>query len=572
MQPLWIPDTMSTTISIIIPLYNKAPYIEDTIRSVLSQTFTDWEMLIIDNGSTDSGFEKARQIKDPRIVFLQCPEKGPSSARNLGIKNAKGKWIQFLDADDLLETTHFERQLETSLQNPSADIIVSNWQEFSDLNPENKALRQLNETEKTPENLRDSAVAFAIWPPHVAIIRHSVLTQNYFWPEELNSYLAEDVSFWFRLVTNFTVAYNAHAGATYRTQTPGARTDLRPEQWFEGVHKAVECNLSYIKENHLNLTIGQYENLARLFESIYILAYKKHSPDIQSKSITEADYWLDQYMKHTSKPKLSMTLRHLLGIKLFQVLIKIPNYFPAFARNFLFSLIYGFKGAPFHIGDHAIYLDVSLRRWNINIESAAHAALREHLKEGDVFIDVGANFGLHTIYAACLVGCKGHVFAFEPYSPAFKLLARNITLNKMKRQITVIPAALSNTSDRFLRFYVPPHDASGLTASLKSNLPDSKITHVLNMRLDDYWNKTNLPIKLIKIDVEGAELEVLRGAKGSLERFKPVLIIEVHSFALPDFGSTVEEMRNFLKELGYIETMLEGEQFKTNDYFQALYK
>ena len=78
------------TVSIITPLYNKAIYITDTIKSMLSQTYLDWEMLVVDNGSTDGSWEKAQQFQDSRIHFLQSPKQGPGAARNYGLTFAQG--------------------------------------------------------------------------------------------------------------------------------------------------------------------------------------------------------------------------------------------------------------------------------------------------------------------------------------------------------------------------------------------------------------------------------------------------------------------------------------------------
>lgn len=239
-------------------------------------------------------------------------------------------------------------------------------------------------------------------------------------------------------------------------------------------------------------------------------------------------------------------------------------------KNFYFKIYYGFKGVPFKIAEHFIHLDESLRRWNVGAELAAHQILQKYLQPGDVFIDVGANFGLHTLYGAKLVGEKGHVFSFEPVPLNLKLLRQNIALNKVAQQITIVSKAVSNSSDKFLPFYLPIEDVA-VTASLYPNTRNIQTLQVGNIRLDDYWHEINLPVKLIKIDVEGAELEVLKGAENLLKQWQPILLIEVHGFALPDFGTSVEELRVFLMNLGYQENLLPGEQFRNEDYFQALY-
>lgn len=90
--------------SIITPLYNKEDYIANTLKSVLNQNFKDFEIIIIDDGSTDDSIKVVSQFKDPRIIKIRQDNKGVSIARNLGIKHAKGDYIALLDADDLWKT------------------------------------------------------------------------------------------------------------------------------------------------------------------------------------------------------------------------------------------------------------------------------------------------------------------------------------------------------------------------------------------------------------------------------------------------------------------------------------
>jgi len=89
-------------VSIITPLYNSEVYIEACIQSVISQTYTNWEMIIIDDGSSDNSAEIVKSIVDKRIHLIKLPEnKGASFARNTAIEMAQGNYIAFLDADDL---------------------------------------------------------------------------------------------------------------------------------------------------------------------------------------------------------------------------------------------------------------------------------------------------------------------------------------------------------------------------------------------------------------------------------------------------------------------------------------
>lgn len=103
-------------ISVIIPLFNKEETIVQTIESVLIQDYENYELLVIDDGSTDASKEKISGIQSEKIVLTFKENGGPSSARNIGVRQATGKWIIFLDADDMLEKgalAHFAELIET---------------------------------------------------------------------------------------------------------------------------------------------------------------------------------------------------------------------------------------------------------------------------------------------------------------------------------------------------------------------------------------------------------------------------------------------------------------------------
>lgn len=89
-------------ISIVVPLYNKEQYVSHTLQSVLSQSFTDYEILVVNDGSTDHSMERVKEIKSDHIRCFSKPNGGSASARNLGVRNARGHWVMILDADDEL--------------------------------------------------------------------------------------------------------------------------------------------------------------------------------------------------------------------------------------------------------------------------------------------------------------------------------------------------------------------------------------------------------------------------------------------------------------------------------------
>lgn len=120
---------MNELVSCVVPSYNRAHLLKEAIESTLCQTYPNWEMIIVDDRSTDNTAEMvaAYQEKDPRIKYYLNKEKGVSSARNLGIKMAQGNYIAFLDDDDLNLPHRFESQLKAMLKSGSG-FLVSGYQ------------------------------------------------------------------------------------------------------------------------------------------------------------------------------------------------------------------------------------------------------------------------------------------------------------------------------------------------------------------------------------------------------------------------------------------------------------
>ncbi|MEP0871647.1 glycosyltransferase [Trichocoleus desertorum AS-A10] len=118
-------------VSIIIPVYNGEKTIQETINSVLAQTFSDFELIVINDGSQDKTLEVVSEIQDPRIKVFSYPNAGLSATRNRGISHSQGQFIAFLDADDLWTADKIEAQLKALQDNPEAGLAYS-WSDFVD--------------------------------------------------------------------------------------------------------------------------------------------------------------------------------------------------------------------------------------------------------------------------------------------------------------------------------------------------------------------------------------------------------------------------------------------------------
>lgn len=118
--------------SIVIPYYNKANYIQRCIHSILNQSFTEYEIIIVNDGATDDGLTFLSKIKSEKIIVISQDNQGVSEARNTGIKKAKNQFIAFLDADDCWHTNYLETVKQLIDKENNVKIIGCNYSRNSD--------------------------------------------------------------------------------------------------------------------------------------------------------------------------------------------------------------------------------------------------------------------------------------------------------------------------------------------------------------------------------------------------------------------------------------------------------
>jgi FkbM family methyltransferase len=193
-------------------------------------------------------------------------------------------------------------------------------------------------------------------------------------------------------------------------------------------------------------------------------------------------------------------------------------------------------------------------------EPTVTAAIADLARPGMVALDVGADIGYYTLQLSRLVGPTGQVVAFEPIPKARERLEHNITTNG-RTNIVVSELALGNQEGTV--YLEDPFKKSRLNLN-KTTAGEGDIKVTIR-RLDDLAGEMKLSsVDLVKIDVEGAEHEVLRGMEQLLKRFHPVLVIEVHHQFLPQFGSTAEALLAWLAGLGYEINSVEPEAVTDN--------
>jgi FkbM family methyltransferase len=187
--------------------------------------------------------------------------------------------------------------------------------------------------------------------------------------------------------------------------------------------------------------------------------------------------------------------------------------------------------------------------------------LRSVLKPGALAIDIGANVGQMTLEMAELVGPVGRVLAVEPAEGNLQVLRQHIAANGFTDRVVIVPAACSERSGETVEMTVFGADAgavgSGHTLARSPGVAAERARHlhvtvqVPTVSVDGLCAEQRFVPEVIKIDVEGAELEVLRGARETLRKCRPLLRVGFHPFAFPDPAFASDEFRRLLDECGY---------------------
>lgn len=192
-------------VSIIIPSYNYGFVIAETIASLQRQTITDWEAIIVDDGSRDNTEEVVTPLaaQDARITYIRQVNAGVSAARNQAIKRAKGKFIQFLDADDLLTPQKLEIHTAYLLEHPAESIVFSNIRFFRHDTPDKlqysmdgNGVAEVDSVSLTASQALEHMFAHNIVAICAPLFRREVMDKVGLYDELLTS--LEDWEYWFR--------------------------------------------------------------------------------------------------------------------------------------------------------------------------------------------------------------------------------------------------------------------------------------------------------------------------------------------------------------------------------------
>jgi FkbM family methyltransferase len=182
-------------------------------------------------------------------------------------------------------------------------------------------------------------------------------------------------------------------------------------------------------------------------------------------------------------------------------------------------------------------------------EPSTHAFIARHTTPGSLAVDAGAHIGLFTVLMAQLVGPQGRVLSFEPTATTFGILRRTVALNDLGGVADCRQEAVSRSRGH-VEFYVDEHDVSNANSTVRTDRAIGSV-RVPSVSIDDLAAEHPQAASCLKIDVEGAELEVLRGAAATLGRDRPALALDIHPPQLAAAGGTVAEVWDLLADAGY---------------------
>jgi len=295
--------------SVVIPLYNKAPHVARAINSVLNQTFDDFEVIIVDDASTDNSIEEVEKINDKRICILHRNEPGPGgyAARNLGIKVANGDWVAFLDADDEWYSHHLEKMHELIVEYPDIYFLGCGWQtSINDNLKDNayyckynyKALHMINAQQYLSNCL---AKMQPLYTSTACIRKNSPVALNLF-PANMLAKRGGDLYAWLKIICyHREMAWSNHIGTIYYRDSVNMVTKTAP--W-----SPVLMSKSVYEEFSVRLNKTEKKALRRYLNYELGNAWKgSYSTKNETFSMWGKLYWKGDFVRATYLLLLSVT-------------------------------------------------------------------------------------------------------------------------------------------------------------------------------------------------------------------------------------------------------------------------
>lgn len=298
-------------VSIIIPAYNAKAFIEETIKSVLNQTYNEIEIIIIDDGSTDQTETLFSQKKNSKTQYYKIQNSGASAARNFGLSKAKGEYIQFLDADDILNKEKIEKQV-SMMQKEGALLSFSLWNTFEKNNITNRPFKfkhidylSLKDGAAilTSFGLDDWYIPVFSWLTHKSLIDKAGL-----WNETISN--NDDAEFFTRILINAikVAAVNEILGH-YRILSTDSLSKLNTKSKIDSIYNSCLLIEKHLKQSN-NTAVLAYPK--RLFYYQYKWIGKDFKAEAQRAAKRFDALKVDCFLKKQKQLWISVNLFGLI--------------------------------------------------------------------------------------------------------------------------------------------------------------------------------------------------------------------------------------------------------------------
>lgn len=214
---------VSPFFSVVIPVHNRLELLERAVTSVLGQTLLDYEITVVDDGSNDGKISEVVALWDPRVKLIQQPHLGVSHARNTGIAESEGKWIAFLDSDDVWKNSHLEELMALICSFPNAGMVATSIVEITD---DEWAFGWPGPVRKNPEIVdyfrKSAKKKGTVHSSSVAIDRAVVESVGHFTP----ALAGEDLEYWARVALMTPVAKSHQVTVAYLRANGGTMESI----------------------------------------------------------------------------------------------------------------------------------------------------------------------------------------------------------------------------------------------------------------------------------------------------------------------------------------------------------
>lgn len=274
-------------VSVCIPAYNCAEYIQQTIESVNNQTYKNIEIIIVDDGSTDATKNILKSFINNNIIVCHQHNKGAAAARNLAYSKSKGQYIKFLDADDLITPEMIDSQLKLAIENPGS-VISAKWGRFyrNDLNTSALTAEDCWKTLPATQWLCTSwKNGNSMTQPGIFLLPRPIIEHAGLWDEQLS--LIDDLDFFTRIILKSKlVVFDPNAVLHYRSGNTGSLSDHKQQKDIQSAFISIDKATSNL------LAVDKSEQAIKACADVwqrFIYSYYLCAPDI----ITTAQKKLD---------------------------------------------------------------------------------------------------------------------------------------------------------------------------------------------------------------------------------------------------------------------------------------